>query len=138
PDLASKLTVGISTQGRTIYGMRISGPGAPGSKPAMIFDGCQHAREWIAVMVPMYIADALVRNYDTNPTIKSLVDHLEIFIVPIVNVDGYEFTYAVGGNRLWRKNRRDNSSVPGGAGTFGVDLNRNWSVAWNGGQSTST
>ena len=133
PDLASKVTIGTTIQGRTIYGMRISGSAGPGSKPAVIFSGCQHAREWIAVMVPMYIADALVRRYDSDAQIHALMDRVEFFIVPIVNPDGYEYTYATNGDRLWRKNRHVNIG-----GSYGVDLNRNWSVDWNGGHSTST
>lgn len=132
PDLVEKLTVGTSTEGRTIFAMRITGPDSD-DKPGVLFNGCQHAREWISVMVPMYIADQLVRNYDSSPEIQSLMDRVEFFIVPIVNPDGYEFTYAPGGNRMWRKNRRVN-----GLGSFGVDLNRNWNIDWNGGNSTST
>ncbi len=132
PDLVSKIVVGTTIEGRTIWAMRISGP-TGSNKPAIMYSGCQHAREWIAVMVPMYIADMLVRRYESDASIKSLVDQLEFFIVPIINPDGYEYTYAAGGDRLWRKNRRNN-----GGGSFGVDLNRNWSVNWNGGNSTST
>jgi carboxypeptidase T len=132
PDLITKLTVGTTIQNRTIHGMRITSPVGL-NKPAVLFSGCQHAREWIAVMVPMYIADALVRRYDTDAQIHALMDQIEFFIVPIVNPDGYEHTYLPGGDRLWRKNRRNN-----GDGTFGVDLNRNWGVDWGGPSSTTT
>jgi hypothetical protein len=131
PDLVTKLAVGTTIQGRTIYGLRISSP-VGANKPAVMFTGCQHGREWVAVMVPMYIADALVRRYDSDLQIQSFVNDLEFFIIPVVNPDGYEFTYAVGGDRLWRKNRRDN-----GTGTVGVDLNRNWGVDWGGPHSTT-
>lgn len=132
PDLVEKLTVGTSYEGRTIYGMRISAPGDD-DRVGVLFNGCQHAREWISVMVPMYIADRLVRDYDSSPEIQAIMQQVEFFIVPIVNPDGYEYTYASGGNRMWRKNRRVNVG-----GSFGVDLNRNWDIDWNGGNSTST
>ncbi len=121
PDLATVFTVGMSLENRPIKGVRITGPGS--DKPAVLIDGCQHAREWIAVMVPMYVADQLISLYDTDPVVAALVDELEWFIVPIVNPDGY--VYSWGPDRLWRKNRRNN-----GDGTFGVDLNRNWSYQW--------
>jgi murein tripeptide amidase MpaA len=127
PDIASVFTVGSSLQGRAIRGIRISGPGA--GKPGIIFDGTQHAREWVAVMVPMYIADTLVRSYGTDAEITALVDGIEYFIIPIVNPDGYVYTWST--NRLWRKNRRDN-----GDGTFGVDNNRNWATGFGGGGSS--
>jgi Zinc carboxypeptidase len=38
--------------------------------------------------------------------------------------DRYVFTWTGSANRLWRKNRRLNSG-----GSYGVDLNRNWSVS---------
>jgi hypothetical protein len=44
-------------------------------------------------------------------------------LVPVANPDGYDYTWTT--DRMWRKNRRDN-----GDGTFGVDLNRNWDLAW--------
>jgi hypothetical protein len=119
PDLATVFEIGQSIEGRTIHGIRISGPGE--DKPAVLLNGCQHAREWISVMVTTCIADRLVGGYDVDPTIQSLVDDLEFVIVPIVNPDGYEYSWEV--ERFWRKNRRDD---------HGVDLNRNWGVAWGG------
>ncbi len=135
PDMASRLTVGSSLFPRDIFAMRISAPNTPpGSKPAVILYGCQHAREWITVMSTTYIADQLVRNYNTDANIRRLLDQYEFYIVPIVNPDGYVHTWTT--YRLWRKNRRVNSD-----GSFGVDLNRNWGYQWGGsgssGQPTS-
>ena len=59
--------VGSSLEGRSIRGIRIAGPSP--DKPALYMQGCQHAREWIAVMVSIYLADALVERYDTDPEI---------------------------------------------------------------------
>jgi carboxypeptidase A2 len=132
PDLVEKEVVGTSIQGRTIYGMRITAPGGA-EKPAVFFNGMQHSREWIAVMVPMYIADQLVRNYGSDPRITAILDNVEIYIIPIVNPDGYEFSQTPG-NRMWRKNRRNNP----GSSCFGVDLNRNWDIDYAGPHSTST
>lgn len=125
------ITIGQSHEGRDIRGVVINAGG--GDKPAVLFNGCQHAREWISPMTTMYLADMLCDGYGADPTITTLLDRVEVIVIPVVNPDGYEFTYAPGGYRFWRKNRRDN------AGTCeGVDLNRNWGSDWNGGQSTST
>jgi murein tripeptide amidase MpaA len=51
------------------------------------------------------------------------MDHSEIWIVPLVNPDGLE--YSIHSYRYWRKNRRDN-----GDGSWGVDINRNYGYAW--------
>jgi len=124
PDLAELFDVGLTIEGRMVRGLRI-GHDPNRSKPAMLLHGCQHAREWISVMVTAYVADALVRNESADPQIDSLLDAMEFFVIPVVNPDGY--VYSWGPDRLWRKNRRDN-----GDGTFGVDPNRNWSVGWGG------
>ena len=76
-------------------------------------------------MVGMYVAESFITGYGNDTLITELVDELEIFVIPVVNPDGYVYTW--GPQRLWRKNRRDN-----GNGTFGVDLNRNWGYEWGG------
>ena len=42
---------GTSLQGRPITGIHIYGNGGKGSKPAVVFHGTVHAREWITTMV---------------------------------------------------------------------------------------
>jgi murein tripeptide amidase MpaA len=128
PDLASLIDIGDSIEGRDIWAIRITGPGD--DKPGVLYDGTQHAREWISPMVNMYIADKLVYEYDTDPQIQALVNDVEFFIVPVVNPDGYVYTWNF--QRLWRKNRRDNE----GTDCDGVDTNRNWDAGW-GGQGAS-
>ncbi|MBT6269012.1 MAG: hypothetical protein HOI88_01500 [Phycisphaerae bacterium] len=132
PNIATMITVGTTHEGRSIHGIRITAPGDASSRKQILWNGCQHAREWVAVMVPMYIIDGLVDGWYNDDEIRTLLEKTEVIIVPIVNPDGYEFTYATGGNRFWRKNRRNNSGS-----CEGVDLNRNWGYEWNGGDSTS-
>jgi len=81
-------------------------------------------------MTAMYITDSFINGYDSNPEIQSLLNALEFYVVPIVNPDGY--VYSWGPDRLWRKNRRQNPD-----GSFGVDLNRNRPIGF-GGEGTST
>ncbi|MCK4873880.1 MAG: hypothetical protein KAS72_14260 [Phycisphaerales bacterium] len=128
PDLVTKFNIGQSIQGRDVYGMRItSSVGGPG-KPTLYFDGGLHAREWISPATVMYIADQLVRNYGSDPDVTGMLDRAEFLIIPLTNPDGYEYSHTT--NRMWRKNRRNNG------GTYGVDLNRNWSVGWGGSGSS--
>ncbi len=93
----------------------------------MLIDGTQHAREWLATMSTMCVADRLVHDYDRDPAVRDFVDHTELWVVPVVNPDGYQYTWST--DRYWRKNRR---------GGYGVDLNRNFSVAWGGGGSSGS
>lgn len=115
--LASMVNVGTTLEGRTIWGVRITS-NAVATKPAAVYFGCEHAREWIAGTVPPYMANYLLENYGVDPQITDLVDNVEFFLIPVFNVDGYIYSWTT--DRYWRKNSR------------GVDLNRNWSEGWGG------
>jgi murein tripeptide amidase MpaA len=124
PDLAQTFVAGQSAQSRPIMGIRVTGPGT-GLKAGALIHGDQHAREWITVPTTLYVADQLIRQYDSDPDIHTLVDRYEWFLIPVMNPDGYAYTWS--SDRMWRKNRRVMSG-----GTIGVDLNRNWAIGWGG------
>ncbi|MEI7440573.1 MAG: M14 family metallopeptidase [bacterium] len=133
PEIASYMVLGKSFEGRDQPMLRISGvsPGQAESAktPAILYQGCHHAREHLSVEVPLRFAEYLINNYASNESVKNLVDHREIFIAPIVNPDGFFFDYTNGiSGKNWRKNRHPNSG-----GSMGVDLNRNYGFGWGGG-----
>lgn len=134
PQTVVAVNLGASLEGRAINGVAVSAPDLPGNprgaRPQLFFNGCQHAREWVSPATVMYIADRLVSGYPSDARIRAILEKTEIVLVPISNPDGYEYTWTPG-NRLWRKNRRNN-----GDGSFGVDNNRNWGFQW-GGQGAS-
>ncbi len=136
PELATTFVAGQTLQGRDIKGIRFTGPESPGNpraqRPQVMFEGLQHAREWISPAMNMWIADRMLEQYAADARIRAIVDTTEVIVVPVINADGYVWTWASSNNRLWRKNRRDN-----GNGTTGVDLNRNWGYQW-GGEGAST
>jgi len=124
PNIVKVFDIGDSLEKRNIYAMKISDNVALEEDEAeVLFLGCHHAREWISVEVPFLLGKYLAENYATDPDIKRLVDQSEIWIVPLVNPDGLEYTIHV--YRYWRKNRRDN-----GKSNFGVDINRNYGYKW--------
>ncbi|KAF2727080.1 carboxypeptidase-like protein A1 precursor [Polyplosphaeria fusca] len=127
------ITTGTSVQGRTLTGIHIWGSGGKGSKPAVLFHGTVHAREWISSMTVEYMAWQLLTKYSSNATVKALVDKFDLYIIPIVNPDG--FVYSQTSDRLWRKNRQTVS----GNSCVGRDINRNWPYKWEvpGGASTN-
>lgn len=51
PNNAEIATSGNSLQGNAITGLHIYGSAGPGVKPAVVFHGTVHAREWITTMV---------------------------------------------------------------------------------------
>lgn len=107
-------------------------------EPEVFYNSLTHAREPAGMTWILNFAAWLCQNYGSDPVAADIVDNRELFFLPIVNPDGYEYnrmTYP-GGGGMWRKNRRNN-----GDGTYGVDLNRNWGYMWgydNNGSSPNT
>jgi murein tripeptide amidase MpaA len=124
PELATISVIGQTVEGRPIWMIRITGPGATDRRPAMVINGTQHAREALSPMTAMYFADFLLDRYASDPSIQSLVNGFDFFIIPVLNADGY--AYAWTSDPMWRKNRRVNS----GTTCRGVDPNRNWGYQW--------
>jgi hypothetical protein len=125
-NIARVESIGRSVQGRDLWAIKISDNVMQNeAEPVAVFLGGHHAREWIAVDVPFLLAKHLLEKYDSDPQIATRVDAAEIWIVPMVNPDGHQ--YSLTSDRLWRKNRRNN-----GDGTYGVDLNRNYGYQWGG------
>jgi len=129
----SRFSIGKSVQGRDIWGISFTGLKNRGTaKPTIIYNAGQHAREWISPPTVLFIAYALLSNYSTNNDITTIMDNFEWVIIPVLNPDGYEYTWTT--DRMWRKNRRVNS----GSTCLGVDNNRNWDYQWlTGGSSTN-
>lgn len=85
------------------------------NKKIVFIIGTQHAREWISPMSCIYILENLS---------EDIINQYEFHIIPVVNVDGYKYTWST--NRFWRKNRHPNE----GSTFIGTDLNRNWGYQW--------
>ncbi|KAJ3346303.1 hypothetical protein GGF32_007811 [Allomyces javanicus] len=124
--------VGTTHEGREIMALRFTNHASANAalpKKQIYVQGGIHAREWISHAIAQYIAFHLATSNDT--AITALLDEAEVVLVPVVNPDGYAYTWTT--DRIWRKNRRNN-----GHGAFGVDLNRNYPAHWGeGGSFTS-
>ncbi|KAB1276459.1 Carboxypeptidase A4 [Camelus dromedarius] len=73
----------------------------------------------------MYILK-IVTDYGKDPAITSILEKMDIFLLPVANPDGYVYTQTQ--DRLWRKSR----SLNPGSSCIGTDLNRNWNVSFAG------
>lgn len=129
-DIVNQIVIGQSYEGRNISVIKITSDNL-GGKPAVFINGCQHAREWITPMAATYLIETLSQQYYLDPEIQILLNEVDIYILPVLNPDGYVYTWEE--DRWWRKNRQVNT----GSDCVGIDLNRNWAFDWNGGQSTS-
>jgi hypothetical protein len=129
PTIAQKISLGLSHESRNIWCIKISDQVATDqpNEPEVLYIGLQHAREAIGGSSMIFFMQYLCENYATDTRIRDLVDNREIFIIPCMNPDGWEYNRNNGGAGAgWRKNRRNNAGS-----SWGVDLNRNWSVDWS-------
>jgi len=135
PSLTQLVKIGTSYEGRLQYAVKVS-TGQLNSttpKPALWFDGGIHAREWISTATVIYMLGHIVSDHATDPDIKALLDQFDIYVLPLLNPDGYVYTWTT--DRMWRKNRRINSAPF--TKCVGVDLNRNWDYHWGDSNETS-
>ena len=125
PHLVSeKIVVGHSLLNRPIYAIKISdNPNGDEQEPEVLYTALHHAREPLSMMNLFYFAHYLCENQTSDPIADYLLKNREIYIIPVVNPDGYEHNRRINpsGGGMWRKNR-----LSAGVDTFGVDLNRNY------------
>jgi hypothetical protein len=134
PRLAKLETIGYSIQQRPLLALRLTAEGGHNwwhrrhDKPEVLFLATHHAREWVAAYMAMRLTDYLTQNYGKDDRVTRLLDTTQVWIVPVANPDGYQYTFDV--ERLWRKNLRDNDGDGQITIADGVDINRNFDSHW--------
>ena len=132
PLITKLVNVGKTTQGKDIIALKVT-LGAPllkdGAKPSTLFFSAQHAREWITPEMNRRLMHYVTDNYLKDRRIFDLVNETEIWFLPVANPDGYDWTFEPG-QRLWRKNLRDNDGDGQITNGDGVDPNRNYAYKW--------
>jgi hypothetical protein len=135
PALTRLETIGYSIQQRPILAMRLTKKrgnwrwrGKHHKKPEVLYLATHHAREWVAAEMAMRLIKYFTANYGTDERVTRLLDTTKIWVVPVANPDGYQYTFDV--ERLWRKNLADNDNDGEITIVDGVDLNRNFASKW--------
>jgi hypothetical protein len=131
-DLVRLEVLGQTHQGRELIALRVTEkPSAkkPSKRPAVLYSSLQHAREWISAEVNRRTLHYFIDSYRAgDPTVRDILKRTELWFFVVANPDGYQYTFD--GDRLWRKNLRDND----GNGQInigdGVDPNRNFADHW--------
>ncbi|HEY6889181.1 MAG TPA: M14 family zinc carboxypeptidase [Solirubrobacter sp.] len=134
PTLVKREVYGQSLLGTDLVAYKVTAGAntvADGAKPGVMFHGAQHAREWIS-------AEVVRRGYqyflehatDAASGIPAVLASTETWFIPVLNPDGYDYTFQTRATRLWRKNLRDNNNNGTIASGDGIDTNRNFSEKW--------
>ncbi|XP_069022371.1 carboxypeptidase B2 [Embiotoca jacksoni] len=123
PSTVKTILIGSSYEKRPLYVLKLSFNDRP-NKKAMWIDCGIHAREWIAPAFCLWFVHYSLSFYKINQDITRILDNMDVYVLPVVNPDGYKYTWTT--KRMWRKNR----SIAEGTDCVGVDLNRNFDANW--------
>ncbi|MET9886745.1 M14 family zinc carboxypeptidase [Streptomyces sp. NPDC006430] len=133
PALSKVVSIGKTVQGKDILALKVTKNARrtkDGAKPSVLYMSNQHAREWITPEMTRRLMHHTLDQYGKDPRITKLVDSTELWFLLSANPDGYDYTHAPGGDRLWRKNLHDNNGDGKITVGDGVDLNRNFAYKW--------
>lgn len=108
---------GYSYEKRPLKFITISNGKELKNKPVIFIDAGMHARDWISVSTALFIINQLVENFESH---RHLLENHEWIVMPVVNADGYEYTFSHPSHRMWKKTRKPHGNC------FGVDLDRNF------------
>jgi hypothetical protein len=104
-------TLGFSVQNRAILMMRVTdNPQIEEAEPEFRILGPHHGDEKIATEITLSFLQYVLASYDTSTAIRNMVDSTELWVIPILNVDGHV------------ANDRSNAN--------GVDINRDYGYRW--------
>jgi hypothetical protein len=134
PDIFHREIIGYTlVENEPIWAARISDNASVDEPEASIFiHAAQHSNEANGTNAIVYMMDRLLTGYGEETYYTEMIDDLEMWFVPIVNIDGHRIVFEGEPNwDWWRKTKRDNDGND--EYTFpedGVDPNRNWDYRW--------
>ncbi len=90
PSICELHIVGASVQGRPLLALNITdNPGVEEDEPEFKYVSTMHGDEWTCMVMCLNFIDLLLSNYGSDPTLTSYVDEIDIWVMPIMNPDGY-------------------------------------------------
>ncbi|KAL4609054.1 carboxypeptidase O precursor-like [Arapaima gigas] len=126
PDVVSVEVYGKTYEKRNITALKI-GLKSSGEKKVIWMDCGIHAREWIAPAFCQWFVKEILTNYKNDERLRTILSNVDFYVTPVLNVDGYMYSWINSSTRLWRKSR---SVPPSGCDCYGTDLNRNFNANW--------
>ncbi|MCI4393543.1 hypothetical protein PGIGA_G00158510 [Pangasianodon gigas] len=92
PDVVSSIIYGNTYEKRNITLLKI-GLSSTDPKKMIWMDCGIHAREWIAPAFCQHFVKEILGSYKTDPKIGEMLRHLDFYITPVLNMDGYVYSW---------------------------------------------
>ena len=132
PGLAKVVEIAKSPAGRSVLAIEIANPGGTpvAERPALLIAANLEGDQLIGSEIALYVAEALLTGYASNPTIKQRLDHHAFYIVPRMNPDGAEGMFASLKSSLKTNSRKFDNDNDGRLDEDGPeDLNKDGVIA---------
>ncbi|XP_019385460.1 PREDICTED: carboxypeptidase B2 [Crocodylus porosus] len=128
-DILQKICIGSSYEKRPLYVLKLFKRNKT-PKNAIWIDCGIHAREWVAPAFCIWFIGHAAHFRDRDETFSRLLEHFDFYVMPVMNVDGYEYTWMSRSmeHRMWRKSRSRHANDR----CIGTDMNRNFDAGWCG------
>ena len=149
PNLAVKVDIGDSWckthpgtctvpapawNGFDLFVLHITNQAIAGPKPVFWYDAGIHSREIATPETAMLYINWLLDGYGTNADATWLVDHEDIWVMPMLNPDGHHVVEAGGNSPFTQRKNQDHNATcsypPNDSSQIGIDLNRNFPFQW--------
>ncbi|MCP4593765.1 MAG: hypothetical protein GY842_23785 [bacterium] len=109
PSICKRYDLGLSVGGRSLWAMRISdNVSQEEDEPEFKYVSTMHGDEIVGTKMCMMLIEEMLTNYGSDSQIDNIIDEVDLWIVPLMNPDGYDKA---------SRTRYNNN---------GVDLNRNF------------
>ncbi|EDM02289.1 carboxypeptidase B2 (plasma), isoform CRA_a [Rattus norvegicus] len=92
PDMLQKIYIGSSYEKYPLYVLKVSGK-EHRVKNAIWIDCGIHAREWISPAFCLWFIGYVTQFHGKENTYTRLLRHVDFYIMPVMNVDGYDYTW---------------------------------------------
>lgn len=125
PNQIRSVVIGQTHEGRdlVVYHIYSSEHEGGEKKKTIVLSSGIHAREWVSVSSSLFMLYQLLVNQG-KPAEQYVLKHLDFLVVPVMNPDGYVYTWEH--DRLWRKNRQDT----GVSICNGIDIDSSFNYHW--------
>ena len=101
PEIVRRISLGQSVQGREIWAVLISDqPEVEEDEPEFAYISTMHGDETVGTVLCLNFLEVLLAGYGTDPDITSHVDNTAIWLVPLMNPDGYEMGMRFNANNV--------------------------------------